>query len=64
VPDLYVVHPSYFRNNLTSMESLIRGMSVTRALKEYMRDHKANPTPRSYKRLQTLAVLAAKEANQ
>jgi len=62
--DRYVVHPNFFRNNLASMDSLIRGLSITKAMREYMRDHKQNPTTRSYKRLQTLAVLAAKESNQ
>ncbi len=61
---IYVTHPNYFRNNLASMQALINGLSLTKAMREYKRDHQANPTTRSFKRLQTLAVLAAKEANQ
>ena len=62
--DLYVVHPNYFRNNLASISVLINGLSLTKAMREYKRDHQANPTTRSFRRLQTLAVLAAKESNQ
>jgi hypothetical protein len=64
MPELYVTHPNYFRNNLASFEHLIRGLSITKAMREYKRDYLSNPTTRSWRRLQTLAVLAAKEANQ
>ena len=61
--DIYVTHPSYFRNNLASIQALVNGLSLTKAMREYRRDHQANPTTRSFRRLQTLAILAAKESN-
>ena len=64
MPELYVVHPNLFRNNLSCIDSLMHGLSLTRAIREYKRDHQANPTTRSFRRLQTLANLAAKESNQ